>query len=230
LVSYADFITLLFAFFTVMYATSQADVAKQKEFEKSIRQSFAGLGGQGAGSMRAGESVAQGGGSGLQMEQHLAGRPVLLPGRSMTPAQLEEELSNDLSAAERPDQLIRQVRQDRLGVRIELDANRLFAEGTARLRRSALAELDRIASRVRETDLAVEVEAHAMTASDPVHSEWDQSATQGSALVVYLIGKHGFLADAISVRAFGDSRPLVESGDEAQMQRNNRIELLIKMD
>ena len=34
--SYADFITLLFAFFTVLYATSQADLDKQKEFEEEI--------------------------------------------------------------------------------------------------------------------------------------------------------------------------------------------------
>ena len=37
LVSYADFITLLFAFFVVMYATSSANEEKQKTFEESIK-------------------------------------------------------------------------------------------------------------------------------------------------------------------------------------------------
>src|SRR5215218_4680042 len=49
LVSYADFITLLFAFFVVLYATSQADVKKQEEFEESVRRSFASMTGVGAG-------------------------------------------------------------------------------------------------------------------------------------------------------------------------------------
>src|SRR4051812_24640939 len=40
LVSYADFITLLFAFFTVLYATSQQDADKAKQFEQSIRKFF----------------------------------------------------------------------------------------------------------------------------------------------------------------------------------------------
>src|ERR1700677_3876000 len=40
LVSYADFITLLFAFFTILYATSQKDAAKAQEFQKSIQKAF----------------------------------------------------------------------------------------------------------------------------------------------------------------------------------------------
>ena len=40
LVSYADFITLLFAFFVVMYAISQSDLAKMKAVSESIRTAF----------------------------------------------------------------------------------------------------------------------------------------------------------------------------------------------
>ena len=40
LVSYADFITLLFAFFTVLYATSNQDIEKAKKFEDSIKKAF----------------------------------------------------------------------------------------------------------------------------------------------------------------------------------------------
>src|SRR4051812_4395742 len=53
LVSYADFITLLFAFFTVLYATSQQDAEKAKEFEQSIRKYFGAIIG---GSTSAGEA------------------------------------------------------------------------------------------------------------------------------------------------------------------------------
>lgn len=43
LVSYADFITLLFAFFVVMYATSNSDLEKQKKFEESVQTSFGNI-------------------------------------------------------------------------------------------------------------------------------------------------------------------------------------------
>ena len=50
LVSYADFITLLFAFFVVLYATSEANQKKQEEFQDSLKQQFNGFIGLGAGS------------------------------------------------------------------------------------------------------------------------------------------------------------------------------------
>src|SRR5690606_19888767 len=49
LVSYADFITLLFAFFVVMYATSSANEEKQKEFEDSIKVNLHLAGSAGSG-------------------------------------------------------------------------------------------------------------------------------------------------------------------------------------
>ena len=44
LVSYADFITLMFAFFVVLFATSQADKKKQAEVSQAIDQAFQALG------------------------------------------------------------------------------------------------------------------------------------------------------------------------------------------
>src|SRR5579872_3008371 len=40
LVSYADFITLLFAFFVVMFASSQADKSKAKAVSESVREAL----------------------------------------------------------------------------------------------------------------------------------------------------------------------------------------------
>src|SRR5580692_3592808 len=42
LVSYADFITLLFAFFVVMFATSQADKGKAQQVSDSVKKALAG--------------------------------------------------------------------------------------------------------------------------------------------------------------------------------------------
>src|ERR1700730_14522524 len=42
LVSYADFITLLFAFFVVMFATSQTDKAKAQQVSDSVKKALEG--------------------------------------------------------------------------------------------------------------------------------------------------------------------------------------------
>ena len=59
LVSYADFITLMFAFFVIMYAISQADMSKFKKFTQGVRNAFAAgpvgmvdLGGNGVGTLQ----------------------------------------------------------------------------------------------------------------------------------------------------------------------------------
>jgi chemotaxis protein MotB len=58
LVSYADFITLLFAFFTVLYATAHRDLEKERQFEGSIKKAFKAAvqmgGGQGDGGLYVG--------------------------------------------------------------------------------------------------------------------------------------------------------------------------------
>ncbi|MGA2198123.1 MAG: flagellar motor protein MotB [Bryobacteraceae bacterium] len=40
LVSYADFITLMFAFFVVMFATSQTDKARAQQVSDSVKQAL----------------------------------------------------------------------------------------------------------------------------------------------------------------------------------------------
>ena len=40
LVSYADFITLLFAFFVVMFASAQADKSRAKQVSEAVRRAF----------------------------------------------------------------------------------------------------------------------------------------------------------------------------------------------
>ena len=56
MVSYADFITLLFAFFVVLFATSQKDLSKGKEFEESIKKFLIKFGAFG----ESGQNVNQG--------------------------------------------------------------------------------------------------------------------------------------------------------------------------
>ena len=55
LVSYADFITLLFAFFVVMFASSQADKGKAKQVSEAVQAALDALAGDERGRLPAGE-------------------------------------------------------------------------------------------------------------------------------------------------------------------------------
>ncbi|MGZ3709771.1 MAG: flagellar motor protein MotB, partial [Bdellovibrionota bacterium] len=91
LVSYADFITLLFAFFVILYATSKADMAKFKIVAASIRQAFAGPAGM----------IDTGGSSGgttanpFEMEEIPGGHTINLPaGKTNTATDPDPELQS----------------------------------------------------------------------------------------------------------------------------------------
>src|SRR5262249_9421236 len=91
LVSYADFITLLFAFFVIMYAISQADVSKFKQVAQSIRAAFSAAGPVGM--------VDLGGNAGgntanpFESEEVPGGRIINLPaGKTNTAADKDSEL------------------------------------------------------------------------------------------------------------------------------------------
>ena len=120
LVSYADFMTLLFAFFTVLYATSQSDSKKQEQFEHSIKQnmSFGMLGGNN-------ESFFD------NINSPNAGslfKPLLqtFPKAGATSGDVENYVENridkDLSKEEK-EQTVGGLHHDSVGVRIQLAAN-----------------------------------------------------------------------------------------------------------
>ena len=114
--SYADFITLLFAFFVIMYAISQADMARLKKVSSSLRKAFGATGPLGQVDLD-----GKGGGDSFNMfEEEMAppgGRIQELPaGKTNTAAdadpelqglkeKLEESISLDLGQSEKTDTL-----------------------------------------------------------------------------------------------------------------------------
>lgn len=229
LVSYADFITLLFAFFVVMYATSNNDQEKQKSFEKSVRTNLK-LIGTNSGSSGAQEGNVGGETAGETLIQLDGFPPRGAPGETEQYIGRMIEKKFDDSEKEK----IQQLRHDAIGVRIALTSSQFFLPGGVKIKTSALRSLDKIASILLETDKKVVIEGH--TDNIPVsgnalyESNWELASLRATSIVRYLTKYHNIDPKRISATSYADTRPLKSNDSAEGRSQNRRIEIYIILD
>jgi chemotaxis protein MotB len=231
LVSYADFITLLFAFFVVMYATSTNNVDKQKEFENSVRVNLrlaSGTVGQDSGAVPdAGEIIAE----------HLQGTegPDGFPkqGKSAEAADYTARYLNQKISADAQKALGMQVRHDAIGVRVSLAASAVFPEGEYKMKRSALETLNKLGELLRQTDKKVIIEGHTddqPAESDKFASNWELGSLRATSVVRYLIKYQNIDPKRMAAISYADQKPIVPNDTPEHRAENRRIEVLIVTD
>ena len=232
LVSYADFITLLFAFFTVLYATSQADLEKQKEFEESFKQQMAGFVG---GAASQGESTSTGEQSGFAelakqifMRPHTGKFPASGAGNQEIQQYVEAKLDETLKSESK--ETVGGVRHDAMGVRIQLAANKLFSSSSAELDASSTKALDAVGKLLKESNRKLIIEGH--TDDEPIRTEkypsnWELSAARATKIVRYLAARHKIPASKMAAVAYADQKPVAPNDTPENRARNRRIEIMI---
>lgn len=238
LVSYADFITLLFAFFVIMYAISQADVSKFKKVSASIKAAFDSsapvglieLGGKAGGNTaNPFEKLESTIGRTLSMpagKTHTAGDPD--PELQEMKELMEESLSLELGVTDASERL--QMQFDSRGLIVRLAAKDFFQEGEVEVRPDLRPILDRIGRVLEKTNRLFRIEGH----SDPAEaktrdfpSDWEMSAARAGWAARYLIKKFGLDPKRIGVAGYSHYRPLTEEVGEWGRSKNRRIELII---
>jgi chemotaxis protein MotB len=224
LISYADFITLLFAFFVVMYATSTNNVEKQKSFEKSVRANLSlGLSSGGAGSHS--DSLKE---AVSELNRPIEGFP-----KSQDPRELEEYIEKELDRKLAPavkNQAIAGIRHDFMGLRITLAASAFFPVGSAKLIRESLPALDRMADILKQTDRRIVIEGH--TDDQPFvgtngETNWELASNRATSVIRYLIKIHQLDPKRMAAISYADQKPLVENADPESRAKNRRIEVLL---
>lgn len=237
LVSYADFITLLFAFFVVLYATSSQNVEKEKKFEESIRAemkfAMAGTGG-GSGSGGAGPGGPDQAGAVGGVINPIQDNPIdLFKKRNVGNAEMleyVEKLLDENMDKEEKNKTINDVRHDSIGVKISLSASTFFPSGSAKLKLPALKTLDKIARILKKSNRRLIIEGH--TDDQPVvggtyDSNWELASMRATSVVRYLIKYQKFDAKKIAAISYADQRPLVPNDTEENRAKNRRIEILV---
>ena len=222
LVSYADFITLLFAFFVVLYATSTQNEEKEKSFENSVRASFKMVG------------------LGPERSPHLTSPPGqifdpfdMVQKRDTGTGELEESveriLQKNLTTEERK-QTISGIRHDNVGVRISLSAATFFPSGSAKIRLPALRTLDKIAGILKASNRNIIIEGHTDSLAlvgGNLESNWELAGLRATSVVRYLIKYQQMDPKKLSATSYADQRPIVPNTTERNRAKNRRIEILI---
>jgi chemotaxis protein MotB len=225
LVSYADFITLLFAFFVVMYAISTKDLEKSKEFQESIRKYF---------NMQA--SMMSGGGGGGAGANKLSVDEALkdeFPGLKAGPVEISDHIQRSLEKKLGSDSLKNKgiaVQHDAIGTRINLAASALFQQGSARLKPESLEILDKIGETLKRAEHKIIIEGHTdntQLKSELYPSNWELGAARASVIVRYLIKRHGLQANKMVALSYADQKPISENETEEGRAKNRRVEILI---
>jgi chemotaxis protein MotB len=216
LLTYADMITLLMAFFIMMYSMSVLNLQKFREVAFSIRSGFGG---------------AMEGGAYRRVPQ---GDPTIRePIRSEAPRGRLPEVAGELEKYVRKHGLQHQVhtRVEERGLVVSLVSDEvLFPIGSADLRPQVHALLDKIGGLLAQVPNAVTVEGH--TCSLPIHtarfpSNWELSTQRATAVVRYLISRRKIPPDRLSAAGYADSKPLLPNTSEANRKRNRRVDIVI---
>jgi len=228
LVSYADFITLLFAFFTTLYAISTVDARKLNAVVESMQAAFA----SDPVATRADRTAGTGG-----VPARIAlPVPPPTPGGTRRDANAAEVLSVRDVQARLGQRLERQIRGG--AVDLEIDPRGLvisireagsFATGSAEL--SAVAEvlLAEIAATLTEVGNLVRVEGH--TDDVPIHTEryrsnWELSTARATRVVAYLI-EQGLSPERLSAAGYGEFHPRVANDSDPGRARNRRTDVVV---
>jgi chemotaxis protein MotB len=221
LISYADFITLLFAFFVVMYAISVVNIGKYTVLSEALGDAF---GGRGASDK-----------SNTQVELEALPLSNIIAHKRAEAAKRDRErldlLAKKLDSVMAP--LVRagrvRVTQTARGVTIDINASVLFRQGDASLSENARETLGAVGELLKDDPHAIEVEGHTddtPIASPLFPSNWELSAARAST-VVRLFAESGVPARRLAAVGRASNVPLTPNTDEAGRARNRRVAVTI---
>lgn len=234
LVSYADFITLLFAFFVVMYSIANQDKAKIKQITQSIEKSFFGASGKldlGTGkSVNLTSRPAPARGRLMDMPMgHSNGRPEDLPDLEEIAKRIEDTLSYQFQSSDLRD-LFEMTYDDR-GLVIRLSASQLYRPSEEGIQPKYLPLIDKMFSVVAKSDRLLRIEGHTddveVVPGGKFDTKWELSTARASWIVRYLVHKFGVPARRLSASGYADGRPVVSPTNDEARAKNRRIEIVV---
>ncbi|OGS96121.1 MAG: flagellar motor protein MotD, partial [Gallionellales bacterium RBG_16_56_9] len=221
LISYADFVTLLFAFFVVMYSISSVNEEKYKTFSDSLNVAFTNQ-------PSSASTTALVPNQQEQMLKALVERRTARLGEQQR--KIQERMKNLAGGLNQVmASLIKQrmvsINQTKRGVVVDISASTLFRTGEATLQPGMLDVLRQVAVVLGKEELPIEVEGHTddipiATAQFP--SNWELSSARASSVARMLID-NGVPAKRMAVVGLASNQPLVPNDSPEGRARNRRV-------
>ena len=224
LVSYADFVTLLFAFFVVMYSISSVNQKKYKTFSDSLSIAFSNQPNASLTTIVPGDQ-----------DQLLKALVDKRTAREVEQQRRMQERMNNLAGGLKrvllP--LIKQhlvdITTTKRGVVIDIRASSLFKTGEADIQPGALGVLRKVAAVLNNEKLPIEVEGYSddvpiKTAQFP--SNWELSSARASSVVRMMID-NGVSSERLAAVGLASNHPLVPNDSPENRDRNRRVSITI---
>lgn len=224
LISYADFITLLFAFFVVMYAISSVNEGKYKVFSASLTTAFSSR-------MIHTPTVMPTNQNEALLKSLVERRNARLAELQLKQQQFMQNIVKDLSRIMQP--LVKDgqvsVTQTNRGVVVDINASALFRLGEAVIQPEAVKTLTEMATVLRDGDQSIEVDGH--TDDIPIStlqypSNWELSSARASS-VVRLFIENGVQGSRLSAVGLADNQPIAPNDTPENRAKNRRVTVTI---
>jgi len=228
IIPYADMVTLLFAFFVVLYSMSLSDKKKMEAVAESVSQAF--LGGDKGGST---QKVK------ISLDNLAQSPPQTSPRFMVRRVVTNEELIDELrkSLQQEGFDLVHQdklqpiqIKIDSRGVAISISAGFIFEEGSTEIRPELLPVIGIISDVLGTNTRLIQIEGH--TDNRPVvgnvfYSNWELSALRATATARTLNQSFGIAASRLMPTGMSQYRPVADNETESGRAQNRRVEIIM---
>ncbi|MGB4069681.1 MAG: flagellar motor protein MotB [Nitrospira sp.] len=218
LVSYADFITLLFAFFVVMYSISSVNMGKYRTVSESIKAAL--------------NPIVSPPSSPSPLVLSASKTALTAPDSPGSKEAVIRKLRNLVKAIKASPQLamVRITEKVNGDIVITIPDQLLFNSGEAAVRPEALRFLEGLGTAIVELNRHTRIEGHTdnvpiRTAQFP--SNWELSSTRAVMVVRVLSELYGVPVDHLAAVGHAETRPVTANADAEQRAKNRRVEVVI---
>lgn len=231
LVSYADFITLLFGLFVVLFAFAKADQKQQVQVSTAIDTAFRSLGLFPGASLRPANGASGAAGS----DQAVIPMNIVMGEELLSPARVKDDLSNIRRELEQ--RLSNQVathtvsiQMGRDGLVISLREAGFFDSGSAVPKSETLSTLRQIAASLGRTPYDLRIEGH--TDNIPIHtaeydSNWELSSARATRIARLFLDMQAISPERISAAGYAEFHPVASNDSAAGRAENRRVDLVV---
>ena len=235
LVSYADFMTLLFATFVVLYALAQIDIKEFDKLEESIKAAF-----NNTLPIDGGQNVMDGNGENiLSQGASMDNNAIIPPMMEYLSLKYEKGSMEDIKK-----QIEKELKNGNIqgvsanvtdrGLVITLnDINIFFKSGSAQLTPTAQKTIDTLGAMIKKkfNNHLIRIEGHTDNLPNNPNSiypsNWELSSARSSAVARFLISRHSIKSNLFTVVGYGDTKPIDTNATPQGREKNRRIEIVI---
>lgn len=230
LISYADFITLLFAFFVVMFASSQSDKGRAQQVSDSVKKALEGdkmktvlqvLWGGSIDNVGKGNAMMRGPGGAQKAPEEEKKQKLaeLLPSLKV----LSDELKTQIDTGRI------NISMQQRGLVVSFNQAALFPSGEDAVSAEGEKDLQKVAEAIEKLPNPVRLEGH--TDSVPIstsrfRSNWELSAARSIA-VMQLLSQDGEPRERMSIAGYADVAPVASNDTEEGRAKNRRVDIVI---